>query len=25
VIIAVGLISRRKKDKYPDWWDHGRK
>ncbi len=24
-IIAVGLITRRKSGKYPEWWDHGKR
>ncbi|ADN34981.1 polymorphic outer membrane protein [Methanolacinia petrolearia DSM 11571] len=25
IIAVIGLVSRKKKDEYPDWWDHGRR
>ena len=25
IIVVIGLAGRRKREKYPDWWDHGRK
>lgn len=25
IIVIIGLIGRRKKEQYPDWWDHGKK
>ncbi len=25
IIAVIGLVSRKKKDEYPGWWDHGRR